>query len=388
MTYLLLMRKNLFRHKLRTSLMIVCILTAFAIFGVLASIEHAVNAGQDVAAADRLVVVNKINFTQPLPIAYFDRVRAIEGVQQVTHVNWFGGYYQDPKNSLVVMAVDPTTYMQVMTATNSTFRRTHGSPSSASVQARLSATPWLRSGDGRSAITCRSRAASSRKRTARTAGTSTSSGSSKAREPEVDTNYMVFQYNYFDATRAFGQGQIGWMVLRTASPALNDQIARTIDQTFANSAYETSTDTEKALNKAFVAQFGNIRLIMVLVMSGAAFVTILMIVGNTLMMSVRERTREIGVLKSLGFPPSRILRLILGEAILLAMIGGVQGLAWAALFIISVRDSVRGILPQISLSPDVALTGLALMLGFGIVTGLIPALNAMRLRVGAALGRS
>jgi putative ABC transport system permease protein len=198
---------------------------------------------------------------------------------------------------------------------------------------------------------------------------------------------MVFQYDYFDATRAVGQGQIGWMVLRTASPALNDQVARTIDQTFANSAYETSTDTEKALNKAFVAQFGNIKLIMVLVI-GAAFVTILMIVGNTLMMSVRERTREIGVLKSLGFPPSRILRLILGEAILLALIGGLQGLAWAALFIISVRDSVRGILPQISLSPEVALTGLALMLGFGIVTGLIPALNAMRLRVGAALGRS
>ena len=113
MTNLVLIRKNLFRHKLRASLMIVCILTAFAIFGVLASIEHAVNAGQDVAAADRLVVVNKINFTQPLPIAYFDRVRAIEGVQQATHVNWFAGYYQDPKNSLVVLAVDPTTYMDV-----------------------------------------------------------------------------------------------------------------------------------------------------------------------------------------------------------------------------------------------------------------------------------
>ena len=86
MTNLVLIRKNLFRHKLRASLMIVCILTAFAIFGVLASIEHAVNAGQDVAAADRLVVVNKINFTQPLPIAYFDRVRAIEGVQQATRI--------------------------------------------------------------------------------------------------------------------------------------------------------------------------------------------------------------------------------------------------------------------------------------------------------------
>src|ERR1700756_4040895 len=110
MTNLVLIRKNLFRHKLRASLMIVCILTAFAIFGVLGSIERAVNAGQDVAAADRLVVVNKINFTQPLPMAYFNRVRGIDGVRQATHLNWFGGYFQDPKNFLLVFAVEPETY--------------------------------------------------------------------------------------------------------------------------------------------------------------------------------------------------------------------------------------------------------------------------------------
>src|SRR5262249_17862301 len=108
-----LVRKNLFRKRLRAVLMIVSILTAFAIFGVLASFGRAFNAGQDVADADRLVVVNKINFTQPLPIAYFNRVRAISGVRQVTHLNWFGGYYQDPKNFLIVMAVDPTTYMEL-----------------------------------------------------------------------------------------------------------------------------------------------------------------------------------------------------------------------------------------------------------------------------------
>jgi putative ABC transport system permease protein len=386
MTYLLLMRKNLFRHKLRTSLMIMSIFTAFAIFGVLASIERSVNAGQDIAAADRLVVVNKISFTQPLPIAYVDRVRAIQGVQQVTHVNWFGGYYQDPKNFLVALAVDPASYMQVYgneldipsDARQSFIRERTGA-----LVGEVMAKRWgWKVGDH---VTIANNIYV--QRNGSRSWDFDIVGIFKGKKPEVDTNYMIFQYDYFDATRAFGQGQIGWMVLKTASPALNDQIARTIDQTFANSAYETSTDTEKALNKAFVAQFGNIRLIMLLVI-GAAFVTILMIVGNTLMMSVRERTREIGVLKSLGFPPGRILRLILGEAILLALIGGVQGLAWAALFIVSVRDSVRGLLPQIPISPDVALVGLALMLGFGIVTGLIPALNAMRLRVGAALGRS
>src|SRR5207302_2397302 len=92
MNDLVLIRKNLFRKKLRASLMIVSIVTAFAIFGVLGSFERGLNQGQEVAAADRLVVVNKINFTQPLPISYFNRVRAMDGVQQVTHANWFGGY--------------------------------------------------------------------------------------------------------------------------------------------------------------------------------------------------------------------------------------------------------------------------------------------------------
>jgi putative ABC transport system permease protein len=386
MNYFVLIRKNLFRHKLRASLMIVCIVTAFAIFGVLASIERSVNAGQDLSAADRLVTVNKINFTQPLPIAYVDRVRAIAGVQQVTYVNWFGGYYQDPKNPLVGLAVDPVTYLEVYgneLDISSDARQSFIHERTGALVGEAMATKWgWKVGD---------RVPIANNIFTQTNGSRswdfTVAGIFKGKKPEVDTNFMVFQYEYFDETRALGKGQIGWMVLRTASPAVNDRVARTIDQTFVNSAYETSTDTEKALNKAFVAQFGNIKLIMVLVV-GAAFVTILMIVGNTLMMSVRERTREIGVLKSLGFPPSRILRLVLAESVLLALIGGLQGLGWAALFIISVRDGVRGLLPQIPISPDVALAGLALMLGFGIVTGLIPALSAMRLKIGAALGRS
>jgi len=386
MTNLALIRKNLFRHKLRASLMIVCILTAFAIFGVLASIEHAVNAGQDVAAANRLVVVNKINFTQPLPIAYFDRVRAIEGVQQVTHVNWFAGYYQDPKNSLVVLAVDPTTYTDV-----------YGNELDISPEARQS---FIRERTGALVGDAMAKKwgwkvgdhvpiASSifTQKNGSRSWDFTVVGIFTGKKPEVDTNFMVFQYDYFNETRSFGKDQIGWITLRTASPALNDRLARTIDQMFANSPYETATDTEKAFSKAFVAQFGNIALIVELVV-GAAFVTILMIVGNTLMMSVRERTREIGVLKSLGFSGGRILRLVLGESILVALTGGLAGLGLAVLFILAVRDSVGGLLPKIVLSPEIALLGLALMLGFGIVTGLIPALNAMRLRIAVALGRN
>ena len=154
---------------------------------------------------------------------------------------------------------------------------------------------------------------------------------------------MLIQYDYFNEARSYQKDLIGWIALRTASPEINDKVAKTIDATFANSPDETTTDTEKAFTRAFAAQFGNIALIVGLVV-GAAFVTILMIVGNTMAMTIRERTREIGVLKTLGFSGARILRMVLGESILLALIGGVPGLALAALAIFArarQRDAVR-----------------------------------------------
>jgi putative ABC transport system permease protein len=207
-----------------------------------------------------------------------------------------------------------------------------------------------------------------------------------ALKPSIDTSFMLFQYAYFDETRTLAKDTIGWMVLQTTSPSVNDQVAKTIDQMFANSSAETSTDTEKAFNKAFAAQFGNIALIVTLVV-GAAFVTILMIVGNTMALTIRERTREIGVLKTLGFSGERILGMVLGESVLLAVLGGLPGLALAALGAFALRKSLAGILPGFAVTWDIALIGLSLMIALGLITGLIPALNAMRLKIAAALGR-
>jgi putative ABC transport system permease protein len=381
-----LIRKNLFRKKLRAGLMIVSILIAFAIFGVLASFERAFNAGQEIAAADRLVVVNRINFTQPLPIAYYNRVRAVDGVREVTHANWFGGYYQDPKNLLVAFAVEPQSYLDLFAEELDIApeaRQAFVRERTAAVVGDAMARKWgWKVGDH---VPISSNIFS-QKNGARS-WDFTIVGLATAKKPQIDTNFMIFQYEYFDETRSFSKDMIGWMILRTASPEVNDRVAKTIDQMFANSSYETSTDTEKAFNKAFVAQFGNIAFIVELVV-GAAFVTILMIVGNTMMMSVRERTREIGVLKTLGFTGGRVLGLVLGESMLLAMIGGILGLALAAFFILFVRDSVSNVVPKLTISLPLMLTGISLMLGLGIVTGLLPALNAMRLKIAAALGRS
>jgi putative ABC transport system permease protein len=386
MNDLLLIRKNLFRKKLRAILMLFSILIAFLIFGVLAGFERAFNAGEDVAAADRLMVVNKINFTQPLPIAYLNRVRAIGGVRQVTHFNWFGGYYQEPKNFLIVMAVEPESYMQVYQdqidvaadARQAFIRERTGVLVG---EAMLKKWGW-KVGD-RVPIMSNIFTQKNGSRT----WDFTIVGTIVARKPNVDTNFMVLQYEYFNETQNLGRDLIGWMALNTSSPSQNDRVAKAIDQMFANSLYETSTDTEKAFNKAFAAQLGNIALIVALVV-GAAFATILMIVANTMVMAVRERTREIGVLKTLGFSGGRIVRLILGEAVLLAILGGLPGIALAALFAAAMETSVGNFIPGFAVTPGIALNAILLMLGFGLATGLIPAITGMRLKIATALGRS
>ena len=381
-----LVRKNLFRRKLRAALMIVSILIAFMIFGVLAGFYRAFTAGEDRAAADRLITVNKINFTQPMPIAYFNRVRAVDGVRQVTHANWFGGYYQDPKNFLMTLAIEPATYFDM-------YRSELDIPPE-QLQAFIS--------DRSSAVIGESMArkwgwkvgdrvpVASNIFTQRSNGSHTwdftIAGIVKGKAEQVSTDFLLFQYAYFDETRTFGKDTIGWLILQTNSPENNDRVARTIDAMFANSTAETSTDTEKAFGKAFAAQFGNIALIVFLVV-GAAFVTILMIVGNTMALSIRERTREIGVLKTLGFSGPRILRMVLGESVLLALLGGLPGLAIAALITIALRASLANIAPAFAVSPVIALEGIALMIALGLFTGVIPALNAMRLKIATALGR-
>ena len=381
-----LVRKNLFRRKLRAALMIVSILIAFMIFGVLAGFYRAFTAGEDRAAADRLITVNKINFTQPMPIAYFNRVRAVDGVRQVTHANWFGGYYQDPKNFLMTLAIEPATYFDV-------YRSELDIPPeqlqafitdrSSAVIGESMARKWgWKVGDR---VPVASNIFTQRSNGSHT-WDFTIAGIVKGKAEQVSTDFLLFQYAYFDETRTFGKDTIGWLILQTNSPENNDRVAKTIDAMFANSTAETSTDTEKAFGKAFAAQFGNIALIVFLVV-GAAFVTILMIVGNTMALSIRERTREIGVLKTLGFSGPRILRMVLGESVLLALLGGLPGLAIAALITIALRASLANIAPAFAVSPVIALEGIALMIALGLFTGVIPALNAMRLKIATALGR-
>jgi putative ABC transport system permease protein len=366
--------------------MIVSILIAFMIFGVLAGVYASYTAGEDRAADDRLVVVNKVNFTQPLPYAYYNRVRSVPGVRKATYAIWFGGYYQDPKNVLIVMAVEPETYTDIFSRdfdlapeARQAFIRQRDS---AIVGADMAKKWGWKVGD-RVPVSSN---IFSQKNGGGHVWDFSIVGIFTGKAEQNGTDLMFFQYDYFDETRSFLKDTIGWLVLQTENPADNDRVAKAIDAMFVNSTAETSTDTEKAFNKAFAAQFGNIALIVILVV-GAAFITILMIVGNTMALSIRERTREIGVLKTLGFSGSHVLGLVLGESVLLALLGGLPGLALAWGITASLRPSVSAFLPGFALTPGIAAEALVLMLVLGVVTGIAPALSAWRLRISTALGR-
>lgn len=384
MTPFALVRKNLFRKKLRAALMMASIFIAFLIFGVLMSFLSAFNSGTEAAPDDRLVTVNKINFTQTLPYAYFNRIKSTEGVEAASHANWFGGYYQDPRNQVVTFAVEPESWLRLYPEIIITdeeredwLGRQNGILVGAGAAQRLG---WKVGDQVPLFSNIYSQEDGSR------SWDFIISGIFEGRDKNTDTTYVIFHYDYFNETISFGRDQIGWVVLRTTSAGMNEIVADRIDAQFANSQAETSTATEKAFNQAFIAQLGNIALIVGLVVS-AAFVTILLIVGNTMVMAIRERTKEIGVMKTLGFSGPRILRMVLGEAVLLSLIGGLLGLGAATLAVAAIGQALGGFIPGLRMTLETTLQALGVMLVLGLITGGLPAFNAMRLPIVTALSR-
>ena len=379
-----LIRKNLFRKKLRATLLILSILIAFFIFGVLGSFNRLLNAGVEMAAADRMIVMNNTGFTQSLPYAYYGRIQAVEGVRNVSHMSWFGGYYQEPTQVVQSFAVDPATIMEaypelvlpedqrqafINTRDCLLVGRTLANQYGWSIGDRipLLSNIWQRS-DGSSSWDFQICAIYD--------------GS----EPEVSTTGAYMQYDYYNEDLAFNKDRIGMLVLNTVDPAVNDRVANEIDTMFANSSDQTDTASEAAFAQAFINQIGNIGLILIYVV-GAAFGIILLIVGTSLVLAISERTKEIAVMKTLGFPAPRIFRMVLIESVLLSLVGGLAGIGLATVLLQGLAPVLASTLPGLSVTPGVFGIALALMLGFGLVTGIGPALNAHRVRIVDALGK-
>ena len=383
MKFVFLIWRNLMRKKIRTGFTFLSILVAFLLFGLLGAIRMAFSQGVEVAGVDRLVLIHKVSLIQLLPISYLQRIQTAGGVTDVAHFTWFGGIYQDPKNFFPQMPVEPERLFRLYpeyVVPEEQQKAWRAARTGAIVGRKLIERFGWKLGDR---IPLRSPIWP--KRDGSNTWEFTIDGIYDGDKEGVDTSGFFFHYDYFDEARAYGQGLVGWYVIRINDPQNAARIAEQIDAEFANSPYETKTSTEKAFVQAFANQVGNIGAIVTAVLS-AVFFTILLVAGNTMAQSVRERTSEWAVLKTLGFTNGLVLRLVLTEAFLLALAGGVLGLllAWG---IVQQGDPTGGFLPVFYIPGRYFVYGLAAMILLGLASGILPAVRTMRLRIADALRR-
>lgn len=384
MKYLPLIWRSVWRRKVRTSFTLACIFIAFLLFGMLMTIRAAFSLGIELAGLDRLVLIHKVSLIMPLPVSYQARIAAVPGVTAVTHASWFGGIYQDPANFFAKLAVQPEPYLAIY-------------PEFHLPADQMKA--WL--ADRQGAVVGRDLANRFNWKigdripiTGDIWHPKSGDGSTWEfnlvgiydADKGVDKTNFFFRYDYLDENRTFGEGLVGWYIVKVADPSKSLEMSQKFDDMFANSSSETKTTTEKGFVEGFAKQIGDIGSIMIAILSAVLF-TILLVVANTMAQSVRERTSELAVLKTLGFTNLTVLSFVLIEAVFIAILGGGLGLAvaWA---IVQRGDPTGGQLPAFILPNRDIVIGVVLMLALGVVSGAIPAIQAMRLRITDALRRN
>lgn len=371
---------NLMRKKLRTALTLLTIMVAFVLFGMLCAVKQALVGGVELAGVDRLVVRHKVSIIQLLPVTYKQRMERIPGVALAVHQTWFGGIYQDPKNFFMQNPVVPEEFLAM-----------HPELILSAEQKKA----WLGTRTG--AIVGRNTADRFHWKIGDKIpimspiwGRSTWEfdlvGIYDGKDKGTDTTPMFFRYDYFDETRSErGKGLVGWYTIRVKDPARAAEVAKLVDQEFENSPAETKTEPEGAFVQGWANQIGNIALIVGAILA-AVFFTILLVTGSTMSQAVRERIGELGVLKAIGFTNGQLLGLVLAESCLLSLLGGGVGLGLA--WLLTARgDPTGGMLPLFHLPTTDLLVGVIISVALGVVTGILPALQAMRLRVADALRR-
>jgi putative ABC transport system permease protein len=374
-----LIRANLFRKKIRFILTIGSFAVALFLFGVLAVVRVAFSGGIDIAGADRLVVINRTSIIQPLPLAYSDKIRRIPGVKELTYANWFGGVYQDERNFFPQFAMDVDNWRKVYPEFD------------------ISEAQWQNFVKDRQGAIA---GAATAKRFGWKVGDripikGTFLGGvwefnldgiyHGTRQADDETQFW-FQWKRFEEqVPAQYKGHVGWYTVKVDHPDDSLRISKAIDTEFANSPFETHTDTEKAFATGWVKQFGNIQFL-IMAIGGVVFFTLLLVTGNTMAIAVRERTGELAVLKAVGYSDRFVLLFVLFESLLIAVIGGALGLGLAKIFTLG-GDPTRGLLPFFFLPGKAILAGLGVTLAVGAASGVIPAIGAMRLRVVDALRR-
>jgi putative ABC transport system permease protein len=383
MKFLPLVWKNIWRRKFRTIFTLLSIFIAFVLFGILMTIRQSFSFGVEIAGADRLVLIHKVSLIMSLPVSYQARLQQTKGVELASHQTWFGGIYQDPSNFFANMAVEPDLFLkiypeyilppeQVEAWRNDRQGAIVGRDTAEKFgwkigdKIPLTAPIWLPKGGG-------------------TTWEFNIVGIYDGGDA-VDKTQMFFRYDYLDENRAQGKGEVGWYVVKISDPAQAVALSRTFDEMFANSSAETKTTTEKGFIEGFAKQIGDIGSIMIAISSTVLFMFGL-VAASTMAQSVRERTSELAVLKTLGFSGPAILTLVLVESLFIAFTGGLLGLGLAWL-LVQTGDPTNGMLPIFVLPPRDILIGLGLMVMMGVLAGLMPAVAAMRLKITDALRRT
>jgi putative ABC transport system permease protein len=386
MKFLGLIRANLFRKKIRLLLTLGSFAVAMCLFGLLVVIKDAFNQGVDIAGVDRLVVINRTGLINPLPLSYRERIMQIPGVIGVTHQNWFGGVYQDPKNFFPQFVIDTETQRKMypefsipedqwqtfvkdrqgaivgdFTAKKFGWKVGDRVP----IQGTFLPGTWEFNIDGIYHGT-------------------------RAKDDETQFWFQWDNFENYIETHKLTRylGMVGWYTVKIDNPDNALRVARALDATFANSDFETQTDSEANFAAGFAKQMGNIQFL-ILSIGSIVFFTLLLVTGNTMAIAVRERTSELAVLKAVGYSDVFVLIVVLLESAVIAVIGGVVGLLLAKGFTLLPANinPIRSFLPLLYLSGGMFAIGVATALVVGLVSGFLPALGAMRLRVVDALRR-
>ncbi|MEL7448646.1 MAG: FtsX-like permease family protein [Pseudomonadota bacterium] len=385
MKYLPLIWHNMFRRRLRTVVTVLSVTIAFLLFGFLTAIRSGLEGGVEVAGVDRLIMVDRVAIINPLPLSYRNRIVATKGVSAVTHATWFGGYYQDKRNFFAQFPVEPESYLEMY-------------PEVVLPQAQRAA--WLADRGG--AVI--GRALADRfgwkvgdripiitpiwsRRDGQAAWDFTIRGIFDAGKEGFDTTNMLFHYEYLNEGRAFGNGLVGWYIIQIDDPDQVATMSAALDALFANSSSETKTSSEATFLQGFADQVGDIGAIFTAIVA-VVFLTLLLISGNTMAQSVRERTSDLAVMATLGFSRWRIASLVVIEAMLISLIGGGLGLGLAWLAVTVGGDPTSGYLPAFFIAPQYMVLGVGLVVLLGLFSGVLPAWQAVRLRDVDALRRT
>ena len=369
---------NLFRKKVRLVLTIGSFAVALFLFAFLGVVRDAFSR-DNLASANRLIIINRTSIINPLPLSYRERILRIPGVKSVTHNNWFGGTYIEEKNFFPQFVIDPQNLRQVVpefVVPDDQWKAFLRDREGAIVGARTMERFHWKVGD-RIPI----------KTPVWGSWEFNIDGVYHGTRPGDDETQFWFQWDYFEErVPQTSKGQIGWYVLRIDNPDDAPRIAKAIDTEFANSPYETKTETESTFAAGWVKQFGNIKFLIVTI-GAVVFFTLLLVTGNTMAISVRERTGELAVLKAIGFSDRKVLGFVLGESLVIAVVGGLFGLALALVAVPLLSRALSGIVPVLILSPTILLTGFVAALFVGFISGFLPGLGAMQMRVVNALRR-